>query len=382
MHTGRWTKFHFGFSDAYRLEKERENAAALAVLHDLLAELDSLSSLEERLQALVQGALAANIFDWGAKACVALYQAGTILEIYREARAKLSKRPWALDHYDKFQERAKRSYNGAPGLPPYRRVLMFVDNSGADIVLGQLPFAREFLRMGCEVVLVANKLPAINDITATELIDVVASAERVCPIIRAARDAARRVESASGGMVPPYPGAQQIKRSGSHAKLPGLQTLAGNGGGNGGNGAGNGGGNGGTGGAACGGASSAAGNPGSNSERTSSGGQASSSGFASAAGVDVPGPKLYIVHNGQGSPCLDFRRVPDLLAEACSGADLIVIEGMGRAIHTNLNASFLCDSLKLAMIKTERLSTKLFGPHGSLYDCVCKYEEGKGSPST
>jgi len=320
---------------------------------------------------------------------VALYQAGTILEIYREARAKLGKRPWALDHYDKFQERAKRSYNGSPGLPPFRRVLMFVDNSGADVVLGQLPFAREFLRMGCEVVLVANKLPAINDVTATELIGVVASAERVCPIIRAARDAARRVEAASGGMVPPYPGAQQIKRSCSHAKLAGLQTLAGNGGSNGSNGAGNGGGNGGFGnsggngraGVACGGGSSAAGMAGSNSERTSSGGQASSSVSATAAVVDVPGPKLYIVHNGQGSPCLDFRRVPDLLAEACSGTDLIIIEGMGRAIHTNLNASFLCDSLKLAMIKTERLSTKLFGPHGSLYDCVCKYEEGKGSLS-
>ncbi len=41
--------------------------------------------------------------------------------------------------------------------PPFRRVLMFVDNSGADIVLGQLPIARELLRCGCEVVLVANK---------------------------------------------------------------------------------------------------------------------------------------------------------------------------------------------------------------------------------
>jgi type II pantothenate kinase len=34
--------------------------------------------------------------------------------------------------------------------------MMFVDNSGADIVLGQLPIARELLRCGCEVVLVAN----------------------------------------------------------------------------------------------------------------------------------------------------------------------------------------------------------------------------------
>jgi hypothetical protein len=29
--------------------------------------------------------------------------------------------------------------------------MMFVDNSGADIVLGMLPLARELLRMGSEV---------------------------------------------------------------------------------------------------------------------------------------------------------------------------------------------------------------------------------------
>eukprot|EP00775_Hariotina_reticulata_P009200 gene9200-9367_t len=50
----------FGFSDVYRLDKEAENAVAL------------------------QGILAANIFDWGAKACVELYTNGTILDIYRE----------------------------------------------------------------------------------------------------------------------------------------------------------------------------------------------------------------------------------------------------------------------------------------------------------
>lgn len=38
--------------------------AALAVLQDLLAELDGMGSREERLLALVEGALAANIFDW------------------------------------------------------------------------------------------------------------------------------------------------------------------------------------------------------------------------------------------------------------------------------------------------------------------------------
>jgi hypothetical protein len=43
-----------------------------------------------------------------------------------------------------------------------------------------------------------------------------------------------------------------------------------------------------------------------------------------------------------------------------------------RAIHTNLNARFKCDSLKMAMIKTQRLAKKLFGEQGGLYDCVCK----------
>ena len=68
-------------------DKERENQAALEVLPDLLAELDRLAP-PARLLALVQGVLAANIFDWGAKACVDLYQSATILEMYREVGSR------------------------------------------------------------------------------------------------------------------------------------------------------------------------------------------------------------------------------------------------------------------------------------------------------
>lgn len=67
-----------------RQDKERENAAALEVLPDLLKELDGMPP-RTRLTALIEGVLAANIFDWGAKACVDLYHNGTILEIYRRA---------------------------------------------------------------------------------------------------------------------------------------------------------------------------------------------------------------------------------------------------------------------------------------------------------
>lgn len=94
----------------------------------------------------------------------------------------------------------------------YKRAVLFVDNAGADVMLGMpaaaavvpaaalahpasvnanfpcppahcpchtryrahpfagmLPFARELLRRGTQVIIAANSAPAINDITAAEL---------------------------------------------------------------------------------------------------------------------------------------------------------------------------------------------------------------------
>lgn len=57
-------------------------------------------------------------------------------------------------------------------------------------------------------------------------------------------------------------------------------------------------------------------------------------------GEQSPPPPLYVVGSGHGSPCLDLRRVSRELAEACQGVELIAIEGMGRALHTNLHTRF------------------------------------------
>ena len=46
---------------------------------------------------------------------------------------------------------------------------------------------------------------------------------------------------------------------------------------------------------------------------------------------------------------------PECVA-AAEDVDLVVLEGMGRAIETNLYASFTCDSLKLAMVKHPEVS--------------------------
>ncbi|KAK7411109.1 hypothetical protein VNO78_02516 [Psophocarpus tetragonolobus] len=279
----------FQFVDAYRSIKQRENEASLAVLPDLLVELDSMDE-ESKLLTLIEGVLAANIFDWGSRACVDLYHKGTIIEIYRMSRNKM-RRPWRVDDFDDFKKRMLGS--GDKKKPSHKRALLFVDNSGADIVLGMLPLARELLRRGTEVVLVANSLPALNDVTAMELPDIVAEAAKHCDILRRAAEA--------GGLL--------------------VDAMI---------------------------------NTSDSSKENSS---------------SVP---LMVVENGCGSPCIDLRQVSSELAAAAKDADLIILEGMGRALHTNLNARFKCDALKLAMVKNQRLAEKLV--KGNIYDCICKYE--------
>lgn len=51
--------------------------------------------------------------------------------------------------------------------------------------------------------------------------------------------------------------------------------------------------------------------------------------------------------------------------------DLVVLEGMGRAIHTNLNAAFVCETLKVAVLKNQWLANRL---GGKMFSVVFKYE--------
>lgn len=93
---------------------------------------------------------------------------------------------------------------------PFHRVLIFVDNAGADIVLGMIPLAREFLRIGCEVVLAGNSLPAINDITAKELELVMSEAVQHCSILAGAHKAGTKAVNDNDGSVPPVQHVDQV----------------------------------------------------------------------------------------------------------------------------------------------------------------------------
>ncbi|KAK4345479.1 hypothetical protein RND71_035655 [Anisodus tanguticus] len=146
-------------------------------------------------------------------------------------------RPWVIDDLDIFITKWSKK--------TWKKAVIFVDNSGADVILGILPFARELLRHGAQVVLAANGLPSINDATYPELVE--------------------------------------------------------------------------------------------NISKMSMG----------SSGVDTS--NLLVANSGNDLPVIDLTTVSQELAYLASDADLVILEGMGRGIETNLYARFKFDSLKIGM---------------------------------
>lgn len=101
-----------------------------------------------------KGILAGNVFDWGAQKVVELMQAKGGLSFDQAIMAVpgtdsyfpepfLLDRPWLEDTYDVFEKKVLSQ--------PYKCAAIFVDNSGADVILGVMPFARELARLGTKV---------------------------------------------------------------------------------------------------------------------------------------------------------------------------------------------------------------------------------------
>ena len=83
--------------------------------------------------------------------------------------------------------------------------------------------------------------------------------------------------------------------------------------------------------------------------------------------------RLELAPSGNDVPLIDMAKVSAELCEAVKrrGVDLVVLEGMGRGIESNLHVPFACDSLKIAMVKDPGVA-RLLG--GQMYDLVCRYE--------
>jgi damage-control phosphatase, subfamily II, stand-alone protein len=254
--------------DPFEGTKARENDATLPLYPGIVAELDSHTSPEEALLLAVEGVFTGNIFDLGAHASVDMFanESPDFLSI----RDKFGgKRPWLIDHFDAFARRALAPRPG--GGPAYRQAMLFCDNAGPDFLLGILPFCRLLGKAGTRVVIAANRLPALNDITVGE--------------IRA--------------LLPRF-----------QAIDPTLDAL-------------------------------------------------------------VRAGRILAVDSGNTIPLIDLREISDEVNRYAPDTDLLILEGMGRAVETNLEAEFTCDSLKLAMIKDKLVADR---QGGKLFDTVCKFD--------
>ncbi len=79
---------------------------------------------------------------------------------------------------------------------------------------------------------------------------------------------------------------------------------------------------------------------------------------------------IQLITSGTGEPLIDLGAVSPELNAASHDADLIILEGMGRGIESNIDAIFTCDALNIGMIKDEGVAGYV---GGSLYDLVCRF---------
>ncbi len=247
--------------DPFHDLKQRENAIALRQYPSVIKALDALPD-DARIDTLVAGLFAGNLFDMGSRAAVEAFEAGG--GNFAQARARVRPRPWPVDDLDRWRER----------MGVHRRCLFFVDNAGPDIVLGVIPFVREMARLGTRIILAANSAPALNDITAVELSELLL-------------DLAKLDRQLSDLL------ASETKPSGR-------------------------------------------------------------------------GPRIQVVASGCTSPLIDLSDVSEACRAAAADCDLLVLEGMGRAIESNYDARFRVDTLKIALIKdpmvAQILGVELFDP--------------------
>ncbi|XP_078444062.1 damage-control phosphatase At2g17340-like [Wolffia australiana] len=250
-----------GFRDIFKKVKDDENAKAISLFENVVRLNDSIEVGPKRVENLIRGMLAGNIFDLGSAQLAEVFARDGMS--FLASCQNLVSRPWVIDDLDDFKLKWSKK--------TWKKAVIFVDNSGADIILGILPFARELLRRGTVVVLAANDLPSINDVTYHELIEIIA-----------------KLKDEDGRLM----------------------------------------------------------------------------------GVDASG--LLVANSGNDLPVIDLSNVSPELAYLASDADLVVLEGMGRALETNLYAPFKCDSIKIGMVKHLEVAQFL---GGRLYDCVFKYNE-------
>jgi type II pantothenate kinase len=186
-----------GLPDPFEKTKARENDTMLAMYPRVVAELDRHASEEEALLLATEGVFAGNIFDLGAGATTKLFanESPDFLKV-REDVGK--KRPWLVDDFAAMAERLL----GANGGRGHRQAIFFCDNAGSDFLLGVLPFCRLLAKRGTRVLLAANRLPALNDMTVAEVNALLPRVQAVDPVLDGLVKSGKIAAIDSGGIAP------------------------------------------------------------------------------------------------------------------------------------------------------------------------------------
>jgi type II pantothenate kinase len=253
-------------NDPFGYIKVRENAAAAKLYPQVVRRIHVMDDKAKWLH-LIECVFAGNMFDLGSASTMHLAdESPDFLTVVENTKP----RPWLVDDYDRLEQDLLAG-------PPIKwgKVVVFVDNAGSDFLLGVMPLVRELALAGTKVVLAANELPSLNDITADE--------------------AANQVELLT-------------------AVDEDLAAL-------------------------------------------------------------VAGGMLEVVSSGNDIPLIYLSGVTDELNQVAADADLVVLEGMGRAVESNFDAHFKVDALHLALLKDPSVAARV---GGQVYDCVCKYTPKAG----
>jgi len=184
----------FDIPDPFEKMKHRENAAMLPLYPRVIAELDAHTSEAECLLLLTEGIFAGNIYDLGAGPTVQRFATESV-DFIKIRDSIGGTRPWLIDHYDAF---AACILAG----PRHRKAIFFCDNAGSDCILGVLPFVRWMAHRGTQMIVAANRLPALNDITYYELLALAAELSKVDPLLARLLDAGQIRIIDSGSIAP------------------------------------------------------------------------------------------------------------------------------------------------------------------------------------
>ena len=181
--------------DPFKAMKDRENTAMLGVYPHVIDELDRHPRTDsEMLLLLIEGVFAGNIFDLGASATATKFSSES--PDFIKIRADLAhSRPWLVDDFDEFADRLLHGHR-------HEKALFFLDNAGSDAILGVIPLVRWLARRGIQTHLLANEEPALNDLTYSELCDLLPRLATVDGVLRDLLRAEMIVPGSSGGRTP------------------------------------------------------------------------------------------------------------------------------------------------------------------------------------